>query len=301
MNIRPLLIGLLVLPLVSSCVTRRLYNDLDAQYQSILSENDNLTNELALMNSSNSELENIKKDLAKQLKQLQQERKNLAAEIATAEKQLLDLEKSNKELARTNKEALAIEAERLSRAKSELADKSLRIAELEAILEANDKQMRALKDNLSTALNAFEGKGLTIKQKNGRVYVSMENKLLFKSGSWSVNKEGELAVVELSKVLANNPQITVLIEGHTDNDKVLGDLGEGVKNNWDLSTKRSLAIVAIITANQDIIKSNITAAGRSEYAPLMSNDIPEGKAKNRRIEVILTPNLDKINSMLNQL
>lgn len=301
MNLRTIVLGLIATALLSSCVTRRLYNDLEEQYQEALKENDNLSNDLAMLNSSNSDLEKGKKELAKQLKELQEERKNLNAEIIAAENRLKDLEQSYKTLQKNNRDALEAEAARLSSAKSELASKSTRIAELEAILAANDKQMRDLKESLSSALNAFEGKGLSIEQKNGRVYVSMENKLLFRSGSWSVNQEGAQAVNELSKVLANNPHITVLIEGHTDNDKIVGQLGEGVKTNWDLSTKRALAIVDIITSNPDIVKSNITAAGRSEYAPLQSNDTPEGKAKNRRIEVILTPNLDKINSMLNAL
>lgn len=301
MNIKTLSVSLLSVVLLSSCVTRRLYNELDQQYQDALKENNDLSNELDLLNSSNTDLEKAKRELATQLKELQQERKNLNAEIAAAQSKLKDLEQSYNNLEKYNEETLKAEAARLAKAKSELEAKSQRVAELEEILASNDRQMRALKDNLSKALNDFEGRGLTIEQKNGKVYVSMENKLLFKSGSWSVNNEGEKAVIELTKVLADNPDITVVIEGHTDNDKILGNLGDGVKTNWDLSTKRALAIVSIITDNPNINKKNITAAGRSEYAPLESNSTAEGKAKNRRIEVILTPNLDKINDMLNQI
>ncbi|WP_010255937.1 OmpA/MotB family protein [Myroides injenensis] len=301
MNIKTLSVSLLSVVLLSSCVTRRLYNELDQQYQDALKENNDLSNELDLLNSSNTDLEKAKRELAAQLKELQQERKNLNAEIAAAQSKLKDLELSYTNLEKYNEETLKAEAARLAKAKSELEAKSQRVAELEEILASNDRQMRALKDNLSKALNDFEGRGLTIEQKNGKVYVSMENKLLFKSGSWSVNNEGEKAVIELTKVLADNQDITVVIEGHTDNDKILGNLGDGVKTNWDLSTKRALAIVSIITDNPNINKKNITAAGRSEYAPLESNSTAEGKAKNRRIEVILTPNLDKINDMLNQI
>ncbi|MGG5576772.1 OmpA family protein [Myroides sp. C15-4] len=294
-------IGLLALTLLSSCVTRRLYNELDANFQSILDENEQLANDLATLNSSMSDLELAKKQLAQQLKDLQQERQNLNAEIATAQQRLKELQNSYTNLEKHSEESLQAEAARLAQSQAELDLKSQRVQELEGILAANDKQMKALRDNLSQALNAFEGRGLTIEQKNGKVYVSMENKLLFKSGSWAVNDEGREAVVELAKVLAINPDISVLIEGHTDNDKVLGNLGDGVQNNWDLSTKRALAIVSILSENTAIDKKNLTAAGRSEYAPLMSNTSTEGKAKNRRIEVILTPNLDKINEMLNQL
>ncbi|AJH16699.1 OmpA/MotB family protein [Myroides profundi] len=301
MSIKKISLGLLALTMLSSCVTRKLYNELDQQYKDALAENEQLSSELDLMNSSNTDLENIKRQLAAQLKELQQERSNLNAEIAAAQNKLRDLESSYNNLEKHSEETLKAEAARLAKAKTELEEKSRRVAELESILAANDKQMRTLKDNLSNALNAFEGRGLTIEQKNGRVYVSMENKLLFKSGSWTISDEGKEAVVELGKVLADNPDITVLIEGHTDNDKILGNLGDGVKTNWDLSTKRSLTIVSILEQTPNIDKRNLTAAGRSEYAPLASNNTAEGKAKNRRIEVILTPNLDKINSMLNQL
>ncbi len=158
--------------------------------------------------------------------------------------------------------------------------------------------MKKLKETLSKALNSFEGKGLTVEQKNGKVYVSMENKLLFNSGSWAVGPEGRKAVIEVGKVLGDNPDISVLIEGHTDDD---GFSSSGpIANNWDLSTKRATAIVTILGENKGVNKQNLTAAGRSEYAPLMSNATAEGKAKNRRIEIILTPRLDEISKMLNE-
>ena len=113
--------------------------------------------------------------------------------------------------------------------------------------------------------------------------------------------EGRKAVVEVAKVLAANPEISVLIEGHTDNDKIIGNIGGGIESNWDLSTKRATAIVNILSENKEVKKENLTAAGRSEYAPIMSNDTPEGKSKNRRIEIILTPKLDEISKMLNEI
>lgn len=301
MILRKIALSILAVTMLSSCVTRRLYNELDAQYQDALKDNERLSSDLDLLNTSNTDLEQIKKQLADQLRELQQERNNLNAEISAAQNKLKDLENSYSNLEKHSAETLKAEAARLASAKSELEEKAKRVAELESILANNDKQMRALKDNLSKALNAFEGRGLTIEQKNGKVYVSMENKLLFKSGSWTVNNEGNEAVVELGKVLADNPDITVLIEGHTDNDKILGNLGDGVTTNWDLSTKRSLAIVSILEKTAGIDKKNLTAAGRSEFAPIADNKTAEGKTKNRRIEVILTPNLDKINAMLNQI
>jgi chemotaxis protein MotB len=167
------------------------------------------------------------------------------------------------------------------------------------LIAAKEAAMKKLKETLSKALNSFEGKGLTVEQKNGKVYVSMENKLLFNSGSYSVGAEGKKAVVELGKVLGDNPDISVLIEGHTDDD---GFSSSGpIANNWDLSTKRATAIVAILSENRAINKQNLTAAGRGEFSPLASNATAEGKAKNRRIEIILTPRLDEIAEMLNEI
>ena len=194
--------------------------------------------------------------------------------------------------------AMAAEQARLNKLKADLDASSKRLSELEAYIAAKDASMKKLKETLLKSLKAFDGKGLTVYEKDGKVYVSMENKLLFQTGSWAVNGEGKTAVVEVGKVLAQNPDLSVLIEGHTDDDKITGNLGGGIESNWDLSTKRATAIVNILSENKGINKQNLTAAGRGEFAPLMSNDTPEGKAKNRRIEIILTPKLDEISKML---
>lgn len=197
--------------------------------------------------------------------------------------------------------ALAAERTRLDKLNKDLKDRSDRVNELESMIAAKEAAMNKLKETLSKSLKAFEGKGLTVQQKDGKVYVSMENKLLFESGSWLVGTEGKKAVDLVGKVLGDNPDISVLIEGHTDNDKITGTIGGGVENNWDLSTKRATAIVNILTSNPLVRKENLTAAGRGEYSPLMSNETAEGKAKNRRIEIILTPKLDEITKMLNDI
>ena len=116
-----------------------------------------------------------------------------------------------------------------------------------------------------------------------------------------VGSEGKKAVDLVGKVLGDNPDLSVLIEGHTDNDKITGTLAGGIESNWDLSTKRATSIVNILTANPKVNKANLTAAGRSEFAPLLSNDTAEGKAKNRRIEIILTPKLDELSKLLNEM
>lgn len=299
--LKKITLGLLTVTLLSSCVTRRLYNELNGQYETALNENELLRNNFDNVSADLNSLKNEREKIQQQLAELEEERNRLNADIAEKTGNLDKLQNSYTNLEKYSEAALKIEADRLEKIKSELEERSKRVAELEGKIAAQEKQMSALRNTLSKALNNFEGKGLTIEHKNGKVYVSMENKLLFNSGSWSISPEGKKAVVELGKVLAENPDISVLIEGHTDNDKVLGNLGGGVENNWDLSTKRATTIVGVLSENSGINKQNLTAAGRSEYAPLMSNSTAEGKAKNRRIEVILAPKLDEISKMLNDL
>lgn len=278
----------------TSCVSRKLYNELDAKYKDCSEALDALNEENDFNKSALLDLTSKSKSLQNELDKAIAERDRLTIEYNQLSKNFGDLEKNSDA-------AIKAEIERLNKLKNDLDSKSRRVAELEDLLDAQNRNLKKLKDALSKALFEFEGKGLTVEQKNGKVYVSMENKLLFPSGSWSVSKEGRNAVEQLGSVLAQNPDISILIEGHTDTDKVLGNLGGGITNNWDLSTKRATAIVNILEENSRIDKKNLTAAGRSEFSPIASNSTAEGKAKNRRIEVILTPKLDEISKMLNDI
>ncbi len=171
-----------------------------------------------------------------------------------------------------------------------------KVFELEKLVLEKEKKLNLLRKNLSDALLNYEGNGLKVDQRNGKVYVSMENKLLFKSGSWKVQPDGIKAIKQLSNVLARNPEISVLIEGHTDN---VPYSGKGViKNNWDLSTKRATAIIDLLLINKLVLPQNITAAGRGEFLPITSNSDEKGRSANRRIEVILSPQLNEISKLL---
>lgn len=196
-------------------------------------------------------------------------------------------------------QALSTERSRLEKLERDLQLRSQRVDELESLIMAQDAKMQALKNAISKAMRNFEGKGLTVEERNGKVYISMENKLLFASGSWSIGAQGKQAVNQLGKVLSENPDIAVLIEGHTDNDPYLGT--GIIKDNWDLSTKRATAIVTLLLENKAIDPKNLTAAGRGEFAPISDNNSIEGKSRNRRIEVILTPKLDEITKLLNKI
>jgi len=319
--IKRVVLGFVVLTTLSSCVSKKIYNDLENKYTDLKKENRSLADEVDELHKANAEFDSVNKSLTAELTKLKADRDKLQADCTATSNNLKALQESYAALEKNSNDALtsnmnknrellaqleakektmAAEQDRLNKLRDELASSTQRLNELESMIAAKDASMKKLKETLSKALNAFEGKGLTVEQKNGKVYVSMENKLLFQTGSWAVGAEGRKAVVEVGKVLAQNPDITVLIEGHTDNDKIYGAIGGGVENNWDLSTKRATAIVNILGENAGIQKKNLTAAGRGEFAPLMSNDTPEGKAKNRRIEIILTPKLDEISKMLNE-
>ena len=304
--------------MLTSCVSSKIYEDLKTKYDDLKAENELLMAQLDGQGNSDPSygLENLKK----YLEQLKAEKTALAMELsavksnydrlkesyealeANSSSALQENLKRNRELLKeleAKEKALAEEANRLTILQKKLQDRSQRVEELEAIIAAKDAQMKALKDAISAALTNFEGNGLTVEQRDGKVYVSMENKLLFESGSWAVNSRGREAVVALGNVLAQNKEIAVLIEGHTDNVPYSGN--GNIESNWDLSTKRATAIVTILTQNPNIPKDNLTAAGRGEFAPIAPNTTAEGKAKNRRIEVILTPKLDEISKLLNDI
>lgn len=320
--IRKIALAAVVLGLTTSCVSKKIYQDLESKYADLKKERNALADENEALSSNRNQLENERNGLQSELDKTKTERDKLADDYAASQKRLETLKSSYEALEKNSNDALAsnmqqnrellaeldakqkalsAEKERLDKLKSDLEASSTRLAELEKMISDKEATMQKLKETLSKALNAFEGKGLTVENRNGKVYVSMENKLLFESGSWTVGNEGKKAVKTLGNVLAENPDISVLIEGHTDNDKITGTIGGGVESNWDLSTKRATAIVNILSENKKIDKKNLTAAGRSEYAPLASNNTNEGKAKNRRIEIILTPKLDEISKMMSEL
>jgi len=306
--------------IITSCVSPKVYKDLENKYANLKKENRKLQadyddlvmaknkaeNELSTLQSDFDSAVMLRDKYENELAALKSSYENLQSSYDALESNssatIAENSKKNRELLaqlEAKEQALAAENARLENLKKQLELRSKRVAELESVIAAKDAAMTKLKDAISRALTDFEGKGLTIEQRDGKVYVSMENKLLFSSGSWAVGSEGRRAVEQLGSVLADNPDIAILIEGHTDNVPYSGN-GQ-LKGNWDLSTKRATAIVEILGQNPEIVHENLTAAGRGEHAPIATNDTAEGRAKNRRIEVILTPKLDEISKLLNDI
>ena len=197
------------------------------------------------------------------------------------------------------REELQEREDRLNRLERDLNEKSAllearsqRVEELESLLEARERAAEALRARLAEALLGFQGKGLNVEQRNGKVYVSMEAQLLFPSGSAQVDPVGREALAGLAEVIAEQTDLEIVVEGHTDTDQVRST--SIPRNNWELSVLRATAVVGILLENPGVDPAMLSASGRSEYHPVDASD----KAKNRRIEVILAPNLDSLYELI---
>ena len=288
---------LVLMVIVSSCVSTKVFNDLESRYsvlkmerRSLEKSRDSTQQAFDLLNQKWQEtegyLQRSRDSVSEGLSQLKILRKEYALLEQNSDQKIQESIGANNALL---KEIAVKEAQLLAR--------SERVDQLELLMSEQKEALLELKKRLSDALLNFEGKGLTVEQRNGKVYISMENKLLFKSGSWNVEIQGQEALGQLGTVLAENPDIVVVIEGHTDN--VPFSPKEALESNWDLSTKRATAVVKILLNNESVLPQNLTAAGRSEYVPIAPNNNATGRAVNRRIEIILSPQWDEINALLN--
>lgn len=241
--------------------------------------------------------------ISKQYNQLQESQDQLlSGNINETKKLLKELQNTQSEIIEKEDELrklednLRAERNKLNAYEKELESKNARLVELETILHRKDSVVNVLKDKVSKALIGFANEGLAVDIRNGKVYVSLEEQLLFKSGSTVVDSKGVSALKKLADVLAKNPDINIMVEGHTDDVPYIPS--DAIKDNWDLSVKRATAIVRILMENPNIKGSRIIAAGRSKYVPVDPLKTPEARRKNRRTEIILTPKLDELFKIL---
>jgi chemotaxis protein MotB len=315
-NLFSLLPFFIVLLLLSACVPAKKYKDL-LEREKVCSE------ELAKFKKSSGEYESLSKDLqtkfanaSRDLSKLIQDTtalgskyrlllrdyniidgeykslqksfdklKNLSAK-ETAELQN-QLEAKNNEL-QIKEDALLKLDQELKEKQRLLIEREKRVNELEEAIRKKEAAVQLLKAKVANALRGFENQGLSVVQKNGKIYVSLEAKLLFKSGSTFVEEEGIRALVELGKALESEKDLEIIVEGHTDTDKL--NSSASPKNNWELSVLRATSVVQILLNNSSMTPSQIMAGGRGEFLPVDEFD----KAKNRRIEVIISPNLNEL-------
>lgn len=186
----------------------------------------------------------------------------------------------------------------IKRLTADLERREARLKEVEEILRKRDAATNALRDKLQNALLGFQKSGLAVDIRNGKVYVSLTDKLLFSSGSIVIDEKGKQALAELAKVLKTQPEINISVEGHTDNQKVL-NLGQ-IKDNWDLSVLRATSVVRFLTDEQKIESNRITATGKGELQPVAQSNSAESRSRNRRIEIVLSPKLDELYDLIKE-
>lgn len=285
-----------------SCVSSKKYNELLEKQSLSTSENRELKKENQDCHAHLVESQALNKRMEKDLENARTEIDTLRRNYILMAADLAELQENYKKIDNEYKSSVSGKdelVEQLGLKEAELAEKesllntqAARLAELQSILDKKDQQINELREKVSKALLGFQDKGLSIQMKNGKVYVSMDEKLLFASGSWTVSPQGREAIHELADVMAQNPDIRIMVEGHTD-DVPLRGKGD-IKDNWDLSAKRATSIVRLLLENKVINPARVSACGRSEYVPLVPNETAENRAKNRRTEIILAPDLDEL-------
>jgi chemotaxis protein MotB len=292
---RIILAAFIALSLSSCIVTKKKYDDLLAQ--KVRTEAD-----LA--------------DLSEELKKLKEDTTNLGIDLRTSDKKLSDLEKEhnqlntyyknllnssgkmNRDMAQQQEQLLNIQ-QNLEKTRKEndslstsLAEREKKVSELEQVLANKDKAVQDLKNKISNALLNFKESDITVKVKNGKVYVSLAEQLLFGSGSIEIDSKGVSALQQLAKAIKDQKDINILVEGHTDNVPI-SKKSTYMQDNWDLSVMRATSITKILT-KAGVSPKQITASGKGEFMPLAANDTASNKQKNRRTEIIITPNLDEL-------
>lgn len=332
MNKRTIFTGIIAALAFSSCVSLSEHETLQNKYdqtakqykltvqelEEIKEENAALTRQNTALTSDYSELSNQKgrcdatvDSLTRRIEQLRHHydttMENYMQEVAGKNRDLTRAQNllsartkelnSKEEELRQKEQQLTEQQETFRLQRSEMIAKQAELEREEAAtraqLQAKERELEAVRSSVTKALVGFADKGLKVETKDGKVYVSMENKLMFPSASWTVSKEGANAIKELAKVLELDTTLNIMVEGHTDNDPYRGNTA--VKDNWDLSVMRATAIVKLLLQHGPAINpSRIEACGHGEFAPKADNSTAEGKAANRRTEIILTPNLDKL-------
>ena len=310
------------------CVTARKFEEISEKQEVCAGELKTLKTLKSELQTENTELESINQQLKELTSRLIKDTTILGKSLRMKEKQydkidllnkriqdqlemlqkgqsiekqrlMADLEKRKSDLLILEDQQRAFEIE-LNNKKQQLEDMSIelqkreqRVNELEEIIANKDAMVRALKEKVANALLGFRDKGLSVIEKDGKVYISMDAKLLFASGSTKVDSEGIKALKELAKVLEDQKDLEILVEGHTDTDKMRSN--SHPVDNWELSVLRATSVVKIMLENSKMNPTTVSASGRSQFIPI---DI-KNKAKNRRIEVVLIPKLDELFEIIN--
>jgi chemotaxis protein MotB len=269
---------LLFAPLfLSSCVVLS-----TKKYQTLLSERDSLS---AGLTDANVRIQSLEEEIAR-----------LKGDTSRINKNISDLQSTLSGLNSNYTSLRAKSSSEINKLSADLQKREARLKEVEDILRKRDAATNALKEKLQKALLGFQQSGLAVDIRQGKVYVSLTDKLLFPSGSIVIDDKGKQALTELAKVLKTQPEINVSVEGHTDNQRV-ANLGQ-IKDNWDLSVLRATSVVRYMTEVQGISNDRITATGKGQYQPISAANTADSRSRNRRIEMVLSPKLDELYELI---
>lgn len=318
--------------ILSSCVSPRILEETQSKLEATVRAKEDCDKNLALKEEQIERNEKSSKEASENIKDLERARrilnqdtlamgrnyrrlksanydlnKALEKQVAVNRQLSEQSEKKNKEL---YSELISLQRElelkekklderdaNLSNLQSSLVEREQRVKELQKAISERDSMMSTLKDRITKALLSYEDKGISVKVEGDKVYVSLEEQILFASGKYKLDRKGETALLELAKVLNNDNDISIMVEGHTDNIPIKTSC---IADNYDLSVLRGAEITRILTKKGNVDPKRIIAAGRGEFLPVADNTSSEGRKKNRRIEIILTPDLDKLLNLLNE-
>ncbi|WP_410219822.1 OmpA family protein [Pedobacter sp.] len=274
-----LLFAFIIVSALSSCVVLS-----TKKYKSLLAQQDSLNMGWKGAQSANETLE-------QRISRLRTDTAKLHSELNDLKSRYAELDANYSKL-RTNSSS------EINKLTGDLAKREQRLKEVEEVLRKRDEATNQLKAKLQEALLGFAKSGLTVEMKDGKVYVSLTDKLLFPSASIIIDEKGKQALAELAKVLKQQPDINIAVEGHTDTQKI-SNLGQ-IKDNWDLSVLRATSVVRFLTEEQKVESVRMTATGKGQYQPLADNATAEGRSRNRRIEIVLSPKLDELYNLIKQ-
>jgi chemotaxis protein MotB len=235
----------------------------------------------ALKNESDAICQKVKEQLDQITNSSAAEKDKLMRQLAEKEKELM---------------AKAAELDKLGR---ELNERDAKLREMESLIARKDSAVQALKNKMLEALKGFNAGDLTVYEKDGKIYVALSDKLLFTSGSYAVEPRGKDALKKIAEVLNKQPDISIMVEGHTDNKPYISSTTGPVNSNWDLSVMRASSVTKLLVDENKLDAKRVTPAGRGQYFPVESNDTPEGRSKNRRIDIVLEPDMKGIMNILN--
>lgn len=268
---------LLFISSISSCVVLS-----PKKYKALLGTKDSL---YTAFNEGLIKIENLEKEVSK-----------LKKDTTLMAEELRDLQNNYNEMDASYKKLKNNSSSEITKLSGDLAAREKRLKEVEEVLRKRDEATNALKEKLQQALLGFTKSGLTVEIKDGKVYVSLTDKLLFPSGSIIIDEKGKQALTQLANVLKQQPEINIAVEGHTDNQKI-NNLGQ-IKDNWDLSVLRATSVVRYLTEIGKVESVRMTATGKGEFQPLGTNANADGRSKNRRIEIVLSPKLDELYNLI---